>query len=61
MKLYDAVRMAVGSLGAEVIEKDCFVNALTDFQGFAEVPAARHVLREMRTEGPMEKKCNKAK
>lgn len=34
-----------------MIEKDYFVNALSDFQGFAEVPAARHVLREMKTEG----------
>ncbi len=51
MKLYDAVKLVIGSLGAEVIEKDVFVNALGDFQAFAEVPSSRHVLREMRTEG----------
>ena len=55
MKLYDAVKIVVGSLGAEAIEKDYFANALNDFQAFAEVPAARHVLREMRAEGYCEK------
>lgn len=47
MKLYDAAKLVIGSLGAEAIEKDLFVNALNDFQGFSEVPAARHVIREM--------------
>ena len=51
MKLYDAIKMVTGALGAEVIEKELLVNALNDYQAFVEVPAARHVLREMRTEG----------
>ena len=51
MKLYDAVRLVLSTLGAEMIEKDVFVNALNDFQAFAEVPSARHVICEMRTEG----------
>ena len=51
MKLYDAVKMVIGTLGAEVIEKSLFVNALNDFQAFVEVPAARHVIHAMMAEG----------
>ena len=47
MKLYDAAKMVIGTLGADAIEKRLFVNALNDFQAFVEVPAARHVIREM--------------
>lgn len=47
MKLYDAAKMVIGTLGAEAIEKGLFVNALNDFQAFVEVPAAKHVIREM--------------